>query len=70
MQRLKIHTDHVTANIIQQFLRKLKMLSSTQMKETHQLHIQWLSFRLMVSNAEPYLILMSDTEPEVSTYRT
>ena len=36
----EIHVDYANANIIHQFVRKLKMLSSKQMKETYDLHIQ------------------------------
>ena len=38
--KVTIHVEHANTNIMHQFVRKLKMLSSTQMKETHQLHIQ------------------------------
>ena len=38
--KVKIHVEHANTNFIHQLVRKLKMLSSTQMKETHQLHIQ------------------------------
>ena len=30
--KVKVHVEHANANIIHQFVRKLKMLSSTQMK--------------------------------------
>ena len=43
---VKIHVEHANANIMHQFVRKLKMLSSTQMGETHPLHIQYLSLQL------------------------
>ena len=43
---VKIHVEHANANIMHQFVRKLKMLSSTQMRETHPLHIQYLSLQL------------------------
>ena len=36
--KVKKHVEYV--NIIHQFVRKLNMLSSIQMKEAHELHIQ------------------------------